>query len=73
MRSINIGVCHINANNHQTHSFISSIVSTNSMYDAMLGTGEKNKHGLFFDGGHILVEEIENKEYTHQYSNISNM
>lgn len=72
MGSINAGVCHINATTTKD-SFISSTVSTNSMYDAMLGTGEQNKHGLSYDGVHILVEEIENKEYIHQYINISNM
>lgn len=76
MRSVNADVCYINANKHQTHSFISSIISTNSMHDAMLGTGEKNRHGLAYDGVHILMEETENKEYIYIYINtlnISNM
>ena len=55
MRSVNADVCYINANKHQMHSFISSIMSTNSMYDAMLETSEKNRHGSAFGGVHILV------------------
>lgn len=37
------------------------------MHDAMLGTGEKNRHGLAYDGVHILMEETENKEYIYIY------
>lgn len=62
MWSINAGVCHINANKHQAHSFISSFMNPDSMSGNMLGTGEKERHGLPYNGVHILVGETENKE-----------
>lgn len=61
MRSINAGVCHINTNKHQIHSFI-SFMRTVSMSGNMLGTGEKERHGPSYDRVNILVEEKDNKE-----------
>ena len=62
MRSINAGVCHINANKPQTHSLISSFKSTGSMSANMLGNAEKHRHSLPYNAVYIPVEETDNKE-----------
>jgi hypothetical protein len=45
IRTIKAGVCHINSNKHQTHSFISSFMSTDSMFGTMVENGEKHRCG----------------------------
>ena len=62
MRSISVGVCHINANKPQTHSLLSSFKSTDSMSGNVLGNAEKDRHSLPYNGVYILVEETDNTE-----------